>query len=555
MSRKRREVEEDDVAMTGGRSSRNAPSSAAAASASSGFYSQQGQPEADEDSDTYMVGEQDVEDDLDDDDPILDEDAPSATTGGQDTVAYGGAYDSFQSPHEAMASSTHAMMEHDNETGGASQDQTSGDGSGPFAFDIPERQRGPKRGKPPKPTPIVQALIGEAHENYMEGKYNEALEKCREIQTHPTAPHDPYHLMGRIYEELGEEQKALEVFEALSKIAPRDEANWKKLGEMHQNIGTPESLQKAIRCFKKSVKLNKNDAEALTDLAFLYTTTKDYKGAVRILRKLLTFPDVELPNIYLQLAENLYRLKNVGEAIEMLEQCMEYCLGERISGVHKNPSTFGSRAEGTFHPEYVNEAYHAANMVCELYSGQGAHKSIIYVVKKLAEVIANKASGSELPVDLRCKLAISQLWENESNEAHESLKGLWQCHIPEYADLYWDVAEAFRQTGRPESALVFYEALRNETSYDTPTTWKAEAECYRALGSVGEESSRLHRILGVEPDNFDNAMRLVTILISDLNESTRPGHCYKAKCAEASPCASTALLPGGSCVTVLASDR
>ena len=335
--------------------------------------------------------------------------------------------------------------------------------------------------------------------------------------THPNAPNDPYQLIGNVYEELGETEKAVNTYLALSRVAPKAVTNWKKLGEIYQTKGSPEDIKEAMRCLQKVVRLNKDDTEALMDLAYLYTTTKEYRKATRILRKLLTYPDVNLPSIYLQLAENLYHMKNVPEAIEVLQQCMEFCLGVKFSiGSDESSPIPSERWE--FSNDYLHEAFHAANMICELYSSQGAHSNIIQVVTRLQEVVRRKSADVELPIDLICKLAIAQLWEDKAQEANDILKRLWECNVSEYSDLFWDVGEAFRATRRPASALVFYEALKQETSYNTPTTWKAEVECLQMLHRTEEECSKLTDILSMEPGNIEIARRLGTLLISEFEE-------------------------------------
>lgn len=83
--------------------------------------------------------------------------------------------------------------------------------------------------------------------------------------------------MGLIYEELGDQQKALEFFMIAAHLTPRDSPLWKRLALLSREQGQP---RQAIYCFTKAIRQAPDDMDAIWDRSIIYGEIKQYKKAI-----------------------------------------------------------------------------------------------------------------------------------------------------------------------------------------------------------------------------------------------------------------------------------
>lgn len=77
--------------------------------------------------------------------------------------------------------------------------------------------------------PEIQRLLGQANSAYVNKDYKEAVELFQQvIVTHPSV-FQAWNIMGVIQEELGNTEKALQLYLVAAHLTPKDGALWKKL--------------------------------------------------------------------------------------------------------------------------------------------------------------------------------------------------------------------------------------------------------------------------------------------------------------------------------------
>ena len=139
---------------------------------------------------------------------------------------------------------------------------------------------------------------------------------------------DAHRLLANIYwRNLGESQpdkvakeslrKAIEHFEALSRINPADNDNYLVLGQLYRLSNQPSKAEEALR---KVLNANPDSRNALASLAKLYFDHGDYDQAVEALKKI---PESEMDTQFLQMLGFAYsQTHDYDNAIDVYEKAV-----------------------------------------------------------------------------------------------------------------------------------------------------------------------------------------------------------------------------------------
>ncbi len=124
------------------------------------------------------------------------------------------------------------------------------------------------------------------------GRYQEAIESCKQaIRINPDLA-EPHNNLGKAYENLGRYQEAIESFKQAIRINP-DYANaYYFLGLAYGKLGR---YQDAIESYKQAIRINPDDAEAHNTLGLVYLEVGD-KGSALEEYKILKTLDTEKAN-------------------------------------------------------------------------------------------------------------------------------------------------------------------------------------------------------------------------------------------------------------------
>lgn len=110
---------------------------------------------------------------------------------------------------------------------------------------------------PSKLTPQLEKFMQEAMNHYLNGSFEEAIKILKEVVRRAPGLHDPFHLLGVIYqEEYGDIVTATGYYLLAAHLVQTDLELWRRIGEMSQDIG---NVDQAIYCFKKCLKTNEGD--------------------------------------------------------------------------------------------------------------------------------------------------------------------------------------------------------------------------------------------------------------------------------------------------------
>ncbi|PHJ22727.1 general transcription factor iiic polypeptide 3 gtf3c3 [Cystoisospora suis] len=125
----------------------------------------------------------------------------------------------------------------------------------PFSGKKAERKK--KRRKtaatPSEMPPEVKKLMGEATDAYLNENFDEAVKILQEVVRRCPGLHDPFHLLGLIYEEAyGDKRRAVDFYLlAAHLVVPGDPELWRHTGNMSLQLS---NIPQAIYCFRRCLR-------------------------------------------------------------------------------------------------------------------------------------------------------------------------------------------------------------------------------------------------------------------------------------------------------------
>ncbi|KAF9360432.1 transcription factor TFIIIC subunit tfc4 [Mortierella sp. AD094] len=392
-----------------------------------------------------------------------------------------------------------------------------------------EKKKLQKKSANPVYPPEVQKLLGMANHAYVNRDYKEAVELYQQVIVNHANVFQAWNIMGVIQEELGNTEKALQLYLVAAHLTPKDGALWKKLAVIS--------------------KADKNDIDALWDRSIMYQILGESHKAIMGFQKILKtkqhyMPALEeLVKIYSSLDQDHKRYReNMHQAMVDYEAAyLHYSsLPDRFANPSGDPFDVTDEIDGA---NLQNEpfGYSALNMLSELYIMFEEYEKPIQMIKVWSRRLQKRshqtwwddykddrefdtdmddeelqASLGEnrtrgLPVDLRVKLGICRLMLEEVKEAKAQFKYLWRCSVEDFPDLYEEIAELYVSKQMWKEAYNVIRAMLQYDEMDIPKTWIMAGECLRHMGQLKESKDYLEQAHRADPSSVDVSMVLAEV--------------------------------------------
>ncbi|KAG0215651.1 transcription factor TFIIIC subunit tfc4 [Mortierella sp. GBA30] len=395
-------------------------------------------------------------------------------------------------------------------------------------------------------SPEVQNLLGAANNAYVIKDYKLAVDLFQQVIVKNPSVFQAWNNMGLIQEELGNIEKALQLFMVAAHLTPKDGALWKKLAVISKERGYD---QQALYCFSRAYRADKDDMDALWDRSVMYQILDQPYKAIQGFQKLLKvkhhyMPALEeLVKLYSSLDQDNKRYReNMHQALLDYEAAyLHYSsLPDRFSGANTDPFDVTEQSEDE---AAQNEpfGYSALNMLSELYIMFEEYEKPIKMIKAWSRRLQRRshqtwwddykddrefdtdADDEEmqatlgenrtrgLPVDLRVKLGVCRLMMEEVKEAKAQFKYLWRCSVEDFPDLYEEIAELYVAKQMWKEAHNVLRAMMQFDEMDIPKIWVMVGECLRHMGHMKEAKDYLEQAHRDDPSNVDVSMMLAEV--------------------------------------------
>ncbi|KAH7058247.1 hypothetical protein BKA57DRAFT_448865 [Linnemannia elongata] len=393
--------------------------------------------------------------------------------------------------------------------------------------------------------PEVQKLLGLANNAYVNRDYDQAVDYFQQvIVTHPNV-FQAWNIMGVIQEELGNTEKALQLYLVAAHLTPKDGSLWKKLAVISKDCGYD---QQALYCFTRAFRADKNDMDALWDRSIMYQILNEPFKAIQGFQKLLKvkhhyMPALEeLVKLYSSLdQDNKKYRENMHQA--MLDYEAAYLHYSSLPDKFSNNSTDPFDVADMDYDSQQSEpfGYSALNMLSELYIMFEEYEKPIDMIKTWSRRLQRRSHQTwwddykddrefdtepddeelqaslgdnrtrGLPIDLRVKLGICRLMMEEVKEAKAQFKYLWRCSVEDFPDLYEEIAELYVTKQMWKDGYNVIRAMLQYDEMDVPKIWIMAGECLRHMRQFKEAKDYLEQAHRADPDSVELSMMLAEV--------------------------------------------
>ncbi|KAF9138688.1 transcription factor TFIIIC subunit tfc4 [Mortierella sp. GBA39] len=393
--------------------------------------------------------------------------------------------------------------------------------------------------------PEVQKLLGLANNAYVNRDYDQAVDYFQQvIVTHPNV-FQAWNIMGVIQEELGNTEKALQLYLVAAHLTPKDGTLWKKLAVISKDCGYD---QQALYCFTRAFRADKNDMDALWDRSIMYQILNEPFKAISGFQKLL-----KVKHHYMPALEELVKLyssldQDNKKYRENMHQAM---LDYEAAYLHYSslPDKFSNNSADPFDVadmDYDSQqsepyGYSALNMLSELYIMFEEYEKPIDMIKTWSRRLQRRSHQTwwddykddrefdtepddedlqaslgdnrtrGLPIDLRVKLGICRLMMEEVKEAKAQFKYLWRCSVEDFPDLYEEIAELYVTKQMWKDGYNVIRAMLQYDEMDVPKIWIMAGECLRHMRQFKEAKDYLEQAHRADPDSVELSMMLAEV--------------------------------------------
>ncbi len=230
---------------------------------------------------------------------------------------------------------------------------------------------------------------------------SEALEE--EIKQKDNKSAIDYFLLGIIYYQSKEYDKAIEAYEEAVKINPKDDSAYNNMGSAYAN---KKEYDKAIEAYKKAIEINPKYDSAYYNMGIAYDDKKEYDKAIDAFEKAIEI-NPKYADAYNNMGNAYYNKKEYDKAIEVYKKAIE------------------------INPKYA-DAYYNMGIT---YSNKKEYDKAIEVYKKAIEINPKYA-------DAYYNMGIAYRHKKEYDKAIEAYKKAIEIN-PKYAKAYTNLFELY----------------------------------------------------------------------------------------------------------------
>lgn len=344
------------------------------------------------------------------------------------------------------------------------------------------KRKGRAKGRRNRCGPEVIKKLGDATLLFTENRFKEAIPILHEIvRIAPNLPNS-YNLLGSIYKENGEIDKAINFVMLAAYVSPKDVSMWRKLIDLALK---KEDAALARHCVIKAMRADPEDVGLKFDCANIYRTLGDCHKAAEIYEQIVGINPSN--TVARKAAAQMYRdSAQVDKAISLLEEFV-------------NAQT-------------ANVDWGLLDLLISLYLRSDAHGEALGQIQKAQLVLG---SGQKLPVRLQAKQVICQAYLGDMKHAEVFLQGVHLGRSKENADMVKEVASTLQSLGQYEYALKFYSMMEDVAVHNDGSSYVEAAQCYMVMGEKGKAIPCLYKALEGMEDNVDVRITLSSLLVDE----------------------------------------
>lgn len=374
------------------------------------------------------------------------------------------------------------------------------------------------RGRRSKLDEIGASLLGNAELYFARGKCEDAIAMVLQVvKDHPMA-HELYQTLGDFYEQLGEDDKALQYYHIAAYLCPNDGDSWRTVAEKHAEQG---DFKTAVQCYDKAIRLiplGREQVDCRMEKArILEEEIKDLNKAIEAYEGILNLCKEQDGEFATDLSKKVARLhfenRNGMAAIRVLETNFDkyesFIVSENVNMYIELLIT-----EKLMVKALIAFSKHCGVKILHSQSGNVISESIDEVIGEDASVIGIQLMFPT-PIDLLSKLIVCLISLRATHSVPSLQSQIEEASVETTGDLYLDVAEAYIEARMFSSAERFLHKLVGSVSYgNEAAVWLRYARCLKEMRQDDRSISAYFHVVSLEPNHFEARLELSRLLLA-----------------------------------------
>ncbi|PWA00529.1 hypothetical protein BB558_003431 [Smittium angustum] len=371
------------------------------------------------------------------------------------------------------------------------------------------------------------AWTSEANIEYVNQNYQKAITFLQEVvRLDPSIPQS-WHTLALIQEELGNYDRALKLYLMSAHLSPSDKALWKRLVQMWRSEMSlhkekifelfgenAKNVIKGVRITtsSQSTELLKKFDNARDQLIYCLSkaTRADPKDLDLWIQKLEIFEEIENRQMMGICYAGIVKIQPLNtEIVRKALPLFVHYLNDTtlpVKWLSHILKTYWKVLRSTKTKPLSEKRFNYSdlNMLIELRMMRNEYEESICEIKRGARTIQGRAFQTyweqlelndeedkeyaneinPLPIELVVKLGQCRMMIGHTESGKRHFDTLFDLSIDEYADLYQDVANTFKEKEMYNDAITVYEAILSCEEYNNSVIWAQMAMCYKELGEI-----------------------------------------------------------------------
>eukprot|EP00095_Tigriopus_kingsejongensis_P008374 maker-scaffold856_size87843-snap-gene-0.23 protein:Tk08374 transcript:maker-scaffold856_size87843-snap-gene-0.23-mRNA-1 annotation:"general transcription factor 3c polypeptide 3" len=371
------------------------------------------------------------------------------------------------------------------------------------------RKLGSKNIRRKRLDPALQGLMGEANLRFVRGDKETAIRMCMEvIRQDPTAP-EPYQTLSNVYEEGGEQDKALQFALIAAHLAPQDPEEWARLADMSLEMG---DRPQAISCYRKAIDADLENSRYHLVRCTLLEQGGEMRSAIRGYKRLLAVLRADQGEDFIHASKELARLLHEKENFEGAKDAI-------YEAVKRYPQGVASEELNLLLELLISLAQNdeALEVLCKYCSTQFSSETAQEELDEMNPEQQLKAFTAvilpeDTPLDIKAKLIIVLVNLTAHHLVQPYCQDIVASEPEEYGELYLDIAEVFMSNALFQESLVFLKKLVDSESYNQPAVWLKYGESLFETNSLEEAEIAYKKVVDTAPQHHEARRTLSSIL-------------------------------------------
>ncbi|RCV29632.1 hypothetical protein SEVIR_6G026200v4 [Setaria viridis] len=311
------------------------------------------------------------------------------------------------------------------------------------------------------------------------------------VRIAPNLP-DSYYLLGSIYSETGELDKAINFLMLAAYVSPKDASLWKKLIPLAKK---KEDASLARHCILKAMRADPEDVDLKYLCGDMYRNLRDYQKAAEIYEQIVRIYPANVA--VRKVAAQMYReCGQIDKAINLLEDYVS--------------------------TQTTNIDWSVLDLLISLYLRNNA---LSEALKQIEKARLQLRSQQKLPIQLLAKEVICHAYLGDMKHAEIFLRDVHLEPSKDNTDVIKELATNLETMGLYEYAVKFYLMIGDVANHNAGSlyvdhkemgnSYVKVAQCYMVLGDKRNAIPYFYKALQSMKDNIDIRLTLSSLLIDE----------------------------------------